>query len=153
MRKSGFTTIEIGIVLGLVAVLVAIAIPSLARIRRNARIEEARSTLEMIHAAVRQLAWDTGKWPGGTACSQRTGECWDLTTGAAGLLSNDGRFSNWQGPYISKVPKDPWGSNYFFDSSYRINGQMKVVVGSFGPNRVGPNKFDSDDIVLVILQK
>ncbi|MGQ9663162.1 MAG: type II secretion system protein GspG, partial [Kiritimatiellia bacterium] len=126
---------------------------SITRARQKSRLEEANATLEMLHAAVRQLAWDTGKWPGGAACSERDAECWNLTTGAAGLLSNDGRFTNWQGPYIAKVPKDPWGSDYFFDATYRINGQMSVVVGSFGPNRVGRNLFDSDDIVLVILQE
>ena len=46
--------------------------------------------------------------------------------------------------------KDPWGSDYFFDPDYRINGVMWPVVGSFGPNRVGPNQYDSDDIYYIV---
>ena len=38
------------------------------------------------------------------------------------------------------------------DEDYEIDGVDYVVIGSFGPNRVGQNLFDGDDI-LIILQE
>ena len=65
------------------------------------------------------------------------------------LTSNETAF-NWNGPYIKSIRKDPWGSDYFFDSDYLINGQDYAVIGSFGPNKVGPNQYDSDDVIIIL---
>jgi hypothetical protein len=43
-----------------------------------------------------------------------------------------------------------WGSDYFFDPDYDINGKDFAVVGSFGPNKVGKNLYHSDDIILLL---
>ena len=75
-------------------------------------------------------------------------EVWNLNA-AAGLTSTDGGYLGWNGPYIQSVPLDPWGKNYFFDTYYDINGTNYVVVGSFGPNKVGPNLYDADDVILL----
>ena len=40
----------------------------------------------------------------------------------------------------------------FIDEDYEIDGVDYVGIGSFGPNRVGQNLFDGDDI-LIILQE
>ena len=89
---------------------------------------------------------DTGKWPGGISLPGDQ-ETWDLSTPAAGLLSCNSSFGSfWKGPYLKKVPLDPWGMPYFFDPDYTIDGKACPVVGSFGPNRVGQNLYDSDDI-------
>ena len=74
----------------------------------------------------------------------------DLAAGAAGLLTTNGSFPNWNGPYLPSIPLDPWGNNYFFDSDYLVNGHNRVVIGSFGPNGVGPNVYDSDDVIKII---
>ena len=144
---SGYSLLEIMIVVGLVGVLGSIAIPSALRARHKARLEQARIDVDMLSSAIRELAWDTGLWPRG---AERNGdssaETWDLTSASAGLLENDGRFADWQGPYIRDIGKDPWGQPYFFDPDYRIDGQWCIVVGSFGPNRRGRNAYDSDDI-------
>jgi len=75
---------------------------------------------------------------------------WDLNAANAGLVATNGGFPNWDGPYMQSVPKDPWGSDYFFDLDYRIDGKDFAVVGSFGPNKVGKNLYDSDDIILIL---
>jgi len=73
-----------------------------------------------------------------------------LTTGAAGLVQTDGNYRNWAGPYIGLIPLDPWGNNYFFDTDYTVDGNLRVVVGSYGPNGVGLNLYDSDDIIRIM---
>ena len=92
------------------------------------------------------------QWPGGlTAGAPGNPEVWDLSADTAGLVSNDsGTFTRWNGPYIDAVTKDPWDSNYFFDPDYRIDGQDYAVVGSFGPNKVGPNVYEADNVYLIM---
>jgi type II secretory pathway pseudopilin PulG len=143
---------EIMIVVLLVAILTAISLPALSKARQESRIKEATVHVEILAAAVRQLAWDTGLWPGARDRSQFQGnEIWDLMSVDAGLLSNDGDFTDWAGPYVHDVPEtDPWGSPYFFDADYRVDGVWRVVVGSFGPNRTGRNVYDSDNIYVLV---
>jgi general secretion pathway protein G len=151
MQKFGFTLIEIMIALIIVGLVGSLAVPAFLNLRDDARIHEAEARVDMLAAAIRQLAWDTGEWPGGI---MRTvignAEIWDLKVSAAGLLSADWRFENWKGPYIADIPADPWGSDYFFDPDYYVGGKVVSVVGSFGPNRKGRNLYDSDDIIVIL---
>ena len=98
-----------------------------------------------------QLAWDTGMWPGGTERTARGDmEVWNLRTAVGGLILADSRFSEWNGPYVPSVPTDPWGNPYFFDPDYLIGGTWHVVIGSFGPNGVGRNVYDADNIYVTL---
>ena len=154
-RRSGWTLVEIILVMSLVALVGSIATVSVTRAITRTRKKQAEAQLQIIAAAVRQLVWDTGKWPGHVLDRSHSGteintELWDLTTAAAGLLRTDGQFANWKGPYLDEIPLDPWGQPYFFDPDYQVKGQNRIVVGSFGPNKVGPNVYDADDIYVIL---
>lgn len=145
--------IEIMAAVLLLSILLAVAVPSVVRARKNIRTQRARAEVQMLAAGVRQLAWDTGKWPGGVDRTTPLGlEVWDLSTPEAGLLTCGSGFdaSLWKGPYVMRVPRDPWGSPYFFDQDYYVwtGGARRAiaVVGSFGPNRQGRNIYDGDNI-------
>ena len=105
------------------------------------------STLRNLQHVIVLLANNTERWPGpnsvGVAANQ---EVWDLNSSNAGLVAATADFPDWNGPYIQSLPKDPWGSDYFFDPDYSIN---YAVVSSFGPNMVGQNVYDADDIYLI----
>jgi general secretion pathway protein G len=150
--RRGFTVIEMAVVMALVLVLAGLAIPRFVKIRQESHLKRAQSELQLISQAVLQLAWDTGKWPGGISRAVHgDAELWDLSTDKAGLTKVDAAlFKNWQGPYIDGVPLDPWGSPYFFDPDYTIAGTMQAVVGSFGPNKVGRNLYDEDNVFVVL---
>lgn len=151
LRRAGFTALEMMTVLGVIGVILAIAVPTVTKARQESRKTTAKARLEILSSAVVQLAWDTGKWPGGiNRAVQQSAEVWDLNTLASGLHSLDTRFQNWQGPYCDQVPLDPWGMPYFFDPDYRVRGVDRVVLGSFGPNKVGRNAYDSDDIYVIV---
>lgn len=155
-KKRGFSILEVCICLILVAILAAIAVPNVLKARAKSQIRDAEVEVAMIAAAVQRLAWDTGNWPGGVNRGAiQNPELWDLTTPAAGLLSCDpAKFPNWKGPYIREIKKDPWGKAYFFDPDYTTPDRRTLpVVGSFGPNRVGPNVYDSDNIIVVLQTK
>ena len=150
-HSTGFTLIELLIVIAIIGILAAIAIPSYSNHRERAKIAEAKSDLKNIRLAIEMLATDTEKWPNKRDVGDTTGgiEVWNLNAAAAGLTATDGSYLGWDGPYLQSVQTDPWGMNYFFDTDYDINGTNHVVVGSFGPNKVGPNVYDADDVILL----
>jgi general secretion pathway protein G len=148
---AAFTLLEIMMVMGVIGLLAAIAIPAIIKARDTARTNRARADLRVICHAVEQLAFDTGKWPGGLAAYQVGGaEQWDLNLARCGITGKTRRFTNWKGPYMKAVGKDPWGMDYFFDPDYRIQKTLYAVVGSFGPNRRGRNQYDEDDVYAVL---
>ncbi len=164
-NKSGFTLIEILVVIGIIGLLSSITMIAVNNARSKAKIAKAQQDIDVIYSAIGQLMIDTGEWPGHQIPDQvNTGannEVWDLTTQSSGITQTDGLFSNWAGAYMLSIPSDPWGNNYFFDTDYEINLDNEpcdggggcfdsVVVGSFGANGVGQNQYDSDDVIKVV---
>ena len=151
---SGFTLLELIVNLAIIGILTAVAVPAYIAFRDKARVAQAKSDLKNIQLAMEQLANDTELWPGPNPIGSAADDAeWDLSKDDAGLVKADpNKFPGWKGPYLQSVPKDPWGSNYFFDPTYNIGGTRYVVVGSFGPNKCCRDAPDSDDIVIKIAQ-
>ena len=62
-RRSGFTLVEIMIVVAIIALLAAIAVPSFIRARKRAQASTTLETLRMIDGAKDQYAIENGKGP------------------------------------------------------------------------------------------
>ena len=152
--SRGFTLIELMIVIAIIGILAAIALIVSSSYAKRAKVAEAICDLDMIYKAMVMLETDTGQWPGHQTISQINkgggNEVWDLSVAAAGLVITDGNFPDWDGPYLPSVPEDPWGKDYFLDTDYQINGVNHIVLGSFGPNKVGQNLYDDDDVIKII---
>jgi prepilin-type N-terminal cleavage/methylation domain-containing protein len=65
-RRGGFTLVEIMIVVAIIALLAAIAVPSFLRARKRSQATATLETLRMIDAAKDQYAIENGKSPGVT---------------------------------------------------------------------------------------
>ena len=164
-QKRGFSLIEILVVIAIIGILSSVVISSVNSSREKAKIATAKLELHNIKLAIASLAIDTGFWPGREAaagtpspqpvdtvrCSAANNEVQDLGDPQAGLTVSHPSYPGWAGPYMQSVPLDPWGNKYFFDTDYDQpptgDGTWGAVLGSYGPNGVGNNLYDSDDII------
>ena len=65
-RRGGFTLVEIMIVVAIIALLAAIAVPGFLRARKRAQASKILNDLRMIDAAVDQYAIETNRMTGNT---------------------------------------------------------------------------------------
>src|SRR5438132_604419 len=65
-KRAGFTLVEIMIVVAIIALLAAIAVPGFLRARKRSQASKILNDLRLIDAAVDQYAIDTAKGTGAT---------------------------------------------------------------------------------------
>ena len=96
-RRSGFTLIELIVVIALLAVLAAVVAPNLLGKASDANRQSAKIQLEKLSNAVELYRLETGRYPESLE---------DLVTQPQGL-------DRWNGPYVRKLSqlKDPWGND------------------------------------------
>jgi general secretion pathway protein G len=129
MKKSGFTLIELMIVIAIIIILAGIAVPMFARNRLLAQTAKVLAELDTIRTAANMYHHDTEQWvPVGNS--------------GDGLITNNAGLGGWKGPYMDRWKADPWGTPYeIFD-----NGTSTTMrwAGSWGPT-------DSDDNITLLL--
>ncbi|MEA3369318.1 MAG: prepilin-type N-terminal cleavage/methylation domain-containing protein [Candidatus Ratteibacteria bacterium] len=100
-KRAGFTLVEIMIVVAIIGVLVAIAIPNFLRARREARDARRKADIRQLQSALTRYNLTYGEYPlSGGASSPNSG--WSNSSDS----SWDTLQTELEG-YIKKLPKDP----------------------------------------------
>jgi general secretion pathway protein G len=127
-RRSGFTLVEILVVLAIIAVLAAILLPVLSSAREKGRAAVCQSNLKQIGLGITMYTQDWERYPRGLdAADKNTPQIWNGWPGAAQIMSETPYLHTVLDPYI----KNPqvWGcpsdSGYDFDdhTGYAIDAR------------------------------
>jgi len=95
--KRAFTLIELMLVVIIIGVLIAMVMPRLAGRSEQARRIAAKADIESnIAMALDMYELDMGTYP----------------SSLDDLMKQPPDASNWNGPYLKKRPRDPWGQEY-----------------------------------------
>ncbi len=119
--RGGFTLIEVLLVVVIIGILAAVAVPRLGGRVQQSQISSARSSISSISLAVDLYEVDNGHYPQSLQ-----------------NLITSGNEPNWNGPYLreARMPTDPWGNEFRY--TRRANG---YEIRSAGPD----GQFDTDD--------
>lgn len=126
--QAGFTLIEIMVVVFILGLLVTLVAPRIIGRTDEARVTKAKADIRAIEEAANMFKLDNGFYP-------------SSAEGLAALVQAPPRARKFNPDgYLTKVPVDPWGSEYIYQSDGR-----NVVVLSLGADRVeGGEGYDGD---------
>jgi len=115
MSKKGFTLVELIVVIAIIAVLTAVVSPTAYNAIEKAKVARATLDMKTIKTAAMSFNGDTGTWPLRGIGTPLRG------TGAGFINNTDGNGNTvhgWDGPYLEKWPRNPWGANNAYLNYY-----------------------------------
>lgn len=117
-RQSGFTLIEIMVVVVILAILGTFAVTNIIDNPDKARVTKAQHDIRTIESALEMYKLDNYTYP---SSEQGLRSLVDRPTGAP-------EPRNWKaGGYLKKLPKDPWGNDYIYMGPQDTGGRVQIV--------------------------
>jgi len=127
---SGFTLIEMLLVLVILTTLAAIVVPKFTGRSEQAKITAAKTQISSFETALEAFEVDNGYYPKGN-------------DGLTLLVEKPKDAKNWRGPYLKKgIPLDPWENSYSYECPGKYNEEGYDIM-SMGPDG---RKGNDDDI-------
>jgi general secretion pathway protein G len=118
-NDAGYTLLELLVVMGILAVLTAIATPQLMGYFGKAKTQSVQIQIENIGTALEMYYMENGSYP-------------SASVGLKALVEATPEAPRWNGPYLKKAKNlmDPWGRPYQYNFP-GSNGDYEVF--SLGP--------------------
>ena len=128
-RISGFTLVELLVVLAILGMLAALVGPQVLNQLGGAKSKSATIQIRDFEQALELYKLDVGRFP-------RSGE------GLEALVRQPSGAKGWNGPYLKKdeLPMDPWGNPY----EYRVSGSKVEIISYGADGRAGGSDEDAD---------
>jgi general secretion pathway protein G len=133
LPKSGFTLIEILLVVIIMSILVAIAAPNISKKGQQARIAATKAEIEgTLTLALDLYQLDAGRFP---STEQGLGALIEAPNLPPKPIS-------WNGPYLKKleIPKDEWKNEYIYECPGNNNADFDL--NSMGKDGIVGNEDD-----------
>jgi general secretion pathway protein G len=126
--QAGFTLIEIMVVVFILGLLVTLVAPRIIGRTDEARVTKAKADIKAIEEALNMFKLDNGFYP-------------SSAEGIAALVQPPPRAKRFNPDgYLPKVPIDPWGNEYLYQSDGR-----NIVIVSLGADGVeGGEGYNAD---------
>jgi general secretion pathway protein G len=131
--ESGFTLLELLVVLGIIAMLAGIVGPQVMKHMGESKTKAAKVQIEDLAATLDMYKLDLGSYP--------TSE-----EGLKALIESPEGAKRWNGPYLSKskIPIDPWQNEYHYVSP---GEHGKFDLFTFGADGKEGGEGEDQDIV------
>jgi general secretion pathway protein G len=130
-RQDGFTLIELMVVILIIGLLATIVVQNLRSATDKAKRVKAQADIAQIKSGLDRYYLDNGSYP-------------SSDQGLNGLVSAPGSGNvpkDWGGPYLEKIPPDPWGNSYYYQSDGN-----SYVLKSFGADGAEGGEGKNQDI-------
>jgi len=119
--ESGFTLLELLIVLAIIAILAALVAPQYLDRLESSKITATNAQIKMLKASLDTMRLDIGRYP-----TTQEGLAMLVDPPADPVLRG-----RWHGPYLDgAVPDDPWGNPYNY--AYTGTGNPPLMLYSHG---------------------
>jgi general secretion pathway protein G len=132
-RRSGFTLLEVLLVVGILALLAAVVAPNLIGTQKRAQVDMARNQISILEDVLALYYQQNGVYP-------------STEQGVDALITEPEEKPTpraWSGPYLDgKQLNDPWNSPYQYAYPGEFNKESKPDLWSFGPD--GEEETDDD---------
>jgi general secretion pathway protein G len=127
--EAGYTLLELLVVMGILAILTAAAVPQMMGYFGKAKTQSAQIQIENINTALEMYYMENGTYPSANA-------------GLKALVEPPPEAPRWNGPYLKKAKNllDPWGRPYQYVYP-TATGEYEVY--SLGPSGKGSTKATS----------
>jgi general secretion pathway protein G len=131
-RQSGFTLLEIIVVITIIAILAAYIAPKVAGRADDARISKVKNDIQVLESALELYRLDNFTYP-------------TTEQGLQALVTQPSdEVKNWKaGGYVKKLRKDPWGNEYHYAKPGRDGAEIEIY--SYGADgKEGGTGSDAD---------
>ena len=121
--QHGFTLIEIMVVVVILGILAAVAVPNIMSNPEQARDERARHDIRTLESQMEMYRLDNHRYP-------------TTDQGLEALVerpTSQPEPPNWkEGGYMRSVPTDPWGNEYEYLDADDADG--RIMIYTYGPD-------------------